>query len=505
MIKIAIYCRKSIEKENSISVDNQLEICKTHFLNKYNNCKFYEFKDDGYSGANINRPAFTQMMNLAREKKLDIIASYKIDRIARSTVDYLNIFEELKLLNISLISITEGYDPLTPEGQLMMKMLSSFAELERQNIAKRVTDSMIERAKIGCFSGGTCPTGYEITAIDINGKKLKYLKLIPNMKYKLIELFNLAAEGYSLSQIHQKLNIPLKTIYNIIQNPTYVEACEKSKNYLERQGYIVYGTIKGTHGFLPYNRRPKKNGKKETNSKEKFVAVSIHEPLVSADTFITANNNLKSRGQEAKPRISKKSFLAHLINCKCGSGMFVHSSNSDTSKNKVYFRCSSQKNTKNCNSRWLKAEDVEEAFLNTLKKITLDKTLLKNYCNKACYYNNLKPIISLKIKEISKKNKQIDTLIENMSLLKGKAITNISDKINKLSSEVSVLDKELSDLRCKEVINNSNKLDIDTLSNQILYMLNNHDKISMEDMQILAQSTLSKIEFDGIDKITLFF
>lgn len=506
MIKIAIYSRKSIEKENSISVDNQLEFCKTHFLNLYTDCEFFEFKDDGYTGSNINRPAFTQMMSLAREKKFDIVASYKIDRIARSTVDYLNIFEELSHLNISLISITEGYDPLTPEGQLMMKMLSSFAELERQNIAKRVKDSMTERAKIGCFSGGTCPTGYEITVIDFNGKKLKYLKLIPKMKSILIELFNLAAEGYSTRQIHKKLNMPLKTIYNIIQNPTYVEACEKSKNYLESQGYSVFGELKYNHGFLPYNRRPKRNGKKESNSKEKLVAVSIHEPLVSADIFITANKNIKSRGQESKPRISSKSFLAHLINCHCGSGMFVHSNSSNTSKNKVYFRCSSQKNNKNCNSKWLNADDVENIFLNTLKSIKLDRDLLENYCNKDSLNEiNLKSQITIKKKEISKKNKQMDNLLENMSLLTGPAIINISDKINKLSSEISFLNKELSDLQYKEIINNSNKLDIDTLYNQILYLLNNHDKISMEDMQIFARSILVKIEFDGIDKVTLIF
>lgn len=264
----------------------------------------FEFNDDGYTGANTNRPTFNRMMILARANQFDIIASYKLDRIDRSTVDYLNIFEELKSLNISLISVSEGYNPSTPKGQLMMKMLSSFVELERQNIAKRVKDSMEERAKIGCFSGGTCPTGYEVTEVNFNGKKLKYLKLIPNMKDKITQLFNLAAEGYSIGQIHRKFNIPEKTIYNIINNPTYVEACEESKEYLESIGYRVFGELRESHGFLPYNRRPKKNGKKESLSKEKFVAVSIHEPLVSSCIFIAANENIKSRGQEGRPRIS---------------------------------------------------------------------------------------------------------------------------------------------------------------------------------------------------------
>lgn len=507
MIKIAIYCRKSVEKENSISVENQLEFCKAHFLRLYDHCEFFEFKDDGYTGANINRPAFTSMMTLARAKQFDVIASYKLDRIARSTVDYLNIFEELKSLNISLISVSEGYDPSTPEGQLMMKMLSSFAELERQNIAKRVKDSMEERAKIGCFSGGTCPTGYEITVVDFNGKKLKYLKLIPNMKNKVSEIFKLAAEGYSTGQIHQKLNLPVKTIDNIIQNPTYVEASEKSKNYLESIGFKVFGELKDNHGFLPYNRRPKKNGKKITSSNEKFVAVSIHEPIVSADIFINANENIKSRGQEAKPRISQKTFLAHLVKCQCGSGMFVHANSSNTPyKDKVYFRCTAQKQKKTCNSKWLKVKDVEDVFLNTLKDIQLDKTLLENYCRKDSLDDiNLKALITEKKKEISKLNKQVDTLVENMSLLEGPAVKNIADKINNLSSDINFLNKELTDLQHKEILKESEKLDIDTLYNQILYLINHHEQISMEDMQVLAKSIVTRIEYNGVDKITLIF
>ena len=507
MIKIAIYCRKSVEKENSISVENQLEFCKAHFLRLYDDCKFFEFKDDGYTGANINRPAFTRMMTLARAKQFDVIASYKLDRIARSTVDYLNIFEELKSLNISLISVSEGYDPSTPEGQLMMKMLSSFAELERQNIAKRVKDSMVERAKIGCFSGGTCPTGYEITVVDFNGKKLKYLKLISSMKNRISEIFNLAAEGYSTGQIHKKLNLPIKTIDNIIQNPTYVEASEKSKNYLESIGFKVFGELKDNHGFLPYNRRPKKNGKKVTSSNEKFVAVSIHEPKVSADIFINANENIKSRGREAKPRVSQKTFLAHLVKCQCGSGMFVHANSLNTPyKDKIYFRCTAQKRKKTCNSKWLKVKDVEEAFLNTLKDMKLDRTLLENYCCKDSIDDiNLKALIIEKKKEISKLNKQIDTLVENMSLLSGPAVKNIADKINNLSSDIDFLNKELTDLQHKEILKESEKLDIDTLYNQILYLIDHHEEISMEDMQILAKGIVTRIEYDGVDKITLIF
>ena len=92
-----------------------------------------------------------------------------------------------------------------------------------------------------------------------------------------------------------------------------------------------------------------------------------------------------------------------------------------------------------------------------------------------------------------------------MSLLEGPAVKNIADKINNLSSDINFLNKELTDLQHKEILKESEKLDIDTLYNQILYLIDHHEQISMEDMQILAKSIVNRIEYDGVDKITLIF
>ena len=187
--------------------------------------------------------------------------------------------------------------------------------------------------------------------------------------------------------------------------------------------------------------------------------------------------------------------------------MFVHANSSNTSyKDKVYFRCTAQKQKKDCNSKWVKVKDVEDAFLLTLKQIKLDKSLLEEYCTKDSLDEiNFKALITEKKKEISKLNKQIDTLVENMSLLSGPAVKNIADKINNLSADINILNGELTHLQHKEILMKSEKLDIDTLYNQILYLLDHHDQISLEDMQILAKSIVTRIEYDGVDKITLIF
>src|SRR5471030_2640600 len=107
-MNIAIYTRKSIYVENSESIGTQIDLCKLYFKGEH---EFEIFEDEGFSGKNTNRPAFKRLMALCKMGKIEAVAVYKIDRIARNIVDFVNIFDELDKLGIKLISITEGFDP----------------------------------------------------------------------------------------------------------------------------------------------------------------------------------------------------------------------------------------------------------------------------------------------------------------------------------------------------------------------------------------------------------
>lgn len=87
------------------------------------------------------------MLKLAELKQIDVVVCYKIDRIARNTLDFLNILEMFKENNVELISITEGFDPNTQMGKVMLTLLASFAEMERSNIQQRVKDNLLSIAK----------------------------------------------------------------------------------------------------------------------------------------------------------------------------------------------------------------------------------------------------------------------------------------------------------------------------------------------------------------------
>ena len=157
---IAIYSRKSKYTGKGESIGNQIELCKEYIKLHYPEVNLeediYIYEDEGFSGKNTQRPKFKQMMNDIRNKKISIIMCYRLDRISRNVSDFTNLIDELNSLNVSFISIRDRFDTTTPTGRAMMLMSSVFAQLEREVIAERVRDNMLELAKSGRWLGRYC-------------------------------------------------------------------------------------------------------------------------------------------------------------------------------------------------------------------------------------------------------------------------------------------------------------------------------------------------------------
>lgn len=106
------------------------------------------FRDVGVSGSKESRPEFDQMLKALREREFDCVIVYKLDRIGRSTIHLMRLFEEFKLKNINFISVTQNFNTTTPEGKLMLRMMMILAEYERELIVGRVNDGLARaRAK----------------------------------------------------------------------------------------------------------------------------------------------------------------------------------------------------------------------------------------------------------------------------------------------------------------------------------------------------------------------
>ena len=112
--------------------------------------------------------------------------------ISRNVADFSSTLELLQKYNVNFISIKERFDTSTPLGRAMIYIASVFAQLERETIAERVRDNMIQLAKSGRWLGGNIPYGFNIarkTYIS-DFKEKEFSILSPNKKsLKLLTLF----------------------------------------------------------------------------------------------------------------------------------------------------------------------------------------------------------------------------------------------------------------------------------------------------------------------------
>lgn len=245
---IILYARKSVERENSISCETQLEYCRSVIRPNERDEKIITFVDNGFSGGNVNRDGFQKMMKLVRQGKVKKVIVYKLDRISRSLSDFVNILQEFKEHKVEFVSSQESFDTSSPYGEMIVKLLMVFAEFERTSIINRVTQAYAHRSEMGFYMGGRQPYGFELVPTVIHNVKTKKLSPIPTEVEQVRYIFEVyAQENVSLRRLldilvaegKQPLNGSSWTtakLSTLLKNPIYVKADSDVYDYYDRHG-----------------------------------------------------------------------------------------------------------------------------------------------------------------------------------------------------------------------------------------------------------------------------
>ena len=233
-VKVAIYTRVSTEDQakEGFSLDAQLDKLESY-------CKARDwiiadkYIDDGYSGRDIKRPAYSRMME--KIDKWDILLVIKMDRIHRNSKNFMLMMENLKKDGKEFVSMTESLDTSTAMGRFVMDIIQRIAQLESEQIGERVYIGMEQKARtVGGVLGFNIPYGYDY----IDGKLIVNPVEAKNVKY----IFEMYLEGLSMKKIAEVLNsrnISTKlnktwgpqTVSLILKNPLYC-------GYLHWENYI---------------------------------------------------------------------------------------------------------------------------------------------------------------------------------------------------------------------------------------------------------------------------
>ena len=137
--RVAIYARVSTSDQQTLTM--QIKNCSKYAKDRGWQV-VHKIKEIG-SGAK-QRPKRTELLKLCRQRQVDIVIVWKLDRWGRSTSDVVSTLEELKELGVEFVSITEALDFTTAAGRAMSGLLAVFSEFEREMISERVRAGLIQ-------------------------------------------------------------------------------------------------------------------------------------------------------------------------------------------------------------------------------------------------------------------------------------------------------------------------------------------------------------------------
>jgi DNA invertase Pin-like site-specific DNA recombinase len=166
--RCAIYTRKSTEHgldQVFTSLDAQRDSSESYVRSRAHEGWQVlpdRYEDGGYTGKDTDRPAFQRLMADVDAGHIDVIVVYKLDRLTRSVLDFARLMERLDKAGAAFVSITESFSTADPVGRLILHVLMSFAEFEREQIAARTRDKVRAARRRGLWTGGSSPYGYKL-------------------------------------------------------------------------------------------------------------------------------------------------------------------------------------------------------------------------------------------------------------------------------------------------------------------------------------------------------
>lgn len=254
-VRCAIYTRKSTERgldQNVTSLEAQRDVCQS-----YIKCKAHRhwteiptaYDDGGYSGGTLERPALRRLVSDIEAGRIDVIVIYKIDRLTRSLLDFVRLMEVLQKYHVSFVSVTQAFDTSDSMGRLILNILLTFAQFERELMSDRVRDKKAAMQRKGYVTGGCPPFGYlvdsggrlcidDVRAPVVRELYARYLE-VPSTR-TLVE--DLARRGCLTRKFTSKNgNVrggqPITTaqIAHILQNPIYTGHLVHRGEWIEAQ------------------------------------------------------------------------------------------------------------------------------------------------------------------------------------------------------------------------------------------------------------------------------
>ena len=352
--RCAIYTRKSTSvglEQDFNSLDAQREACAAYIQRQPGWTVVGERYDDGgFTGANIERPAFQRLLADIDERRIDVVVVYKVDRLSRSLLDFAKLMERFGQAGASFVSVTQNFSTADAMGRLTFNMLMSFAEFEREMIGERTRDKIAAARRKGKWTGGPVPLGYTV----------QEKRLVVNESEAVLvrEVFALYLEQRSTLAVARLLN----------------EASRSTKRRVAANGRITEARPWTKVDVLSAIKNPVYAGYMRSHGE---FYEGEHEALVDRETFSRARALLDGATRTTSdPARNPDYVLRGLLRCACCGSAFTPASTRRGRTEYRYYRCirRDKEGREACPSSPLPAEAIETYVIERLRQFAAENT-----------------------------------------------------------------------------------------------------------------------------------
>lgn len=317
-LKVAAYCRVSTDHEEQ---ESSYEAQISYYTEKIGNNPDWSmvkiFADEGITGTqDKKRDQFIEMIRLCRKRKIDLILTKSISRFARNTVDTLKYVRELKTIGIGIIFEKENINTLEIETEMILTIMSCFAQAESESISKNVAWGIRQS-----FREGNVPMHYNTMLGYRKGADGKP-EIVPEESEIVKEIYHSYLTGMSLQQIADSLNA--RRIATKGSNAQWKN--NKILNILTNEKYTGDALLQKTYIIDCISKKSRKNN----GELPMYLVKNHHEPIISRTEFNRVQEEMARRKSKRKVaekfckteqgKYSAKYALTELLVCgECGT------------------------------------------------------------------------------------------------------------------------------------------------------------------------------------------
>ena len=361
-VRCAIYTRKSTQKgleQEFNSLDAQREAAEAFITSQRGEgwtCIPDRYDDGGYSGGNMERPAFKRLMADIEAGRIDCVVVYKVDRISRTLLDFARIMEILEKRGVSFVSVTQQFNTTSSMGRLTLNILLSFAQFEREIISERTRDKIAATRRKGKWSGGRLILGFDI---DPRGGRLMVNE---DEATRVRAIFELYLEHEALIPTIRELDARGWT----------------NKRWITKKGHPVGGRPFNKHGLHHLLTNVLYTGRVTYKDE---IHDGEHPAIVDEEVFGRAQKLLKRNGATGGRNVRNRfgAILKGLLRCTpCGCAMVHTRTVKNGNRHYRYYVCTNaqKRGWHDCPSKSIPAGEIEQFVVDQVRAIGKDPALI---------------------------------------------------------------------------------------------------------------------------------